>query len=148
MKNKKLKAHRSKSKQGIRHEKRPNTGTLSASLFGAVVGLFTILLLAAICALICLRSSTPDKLTAPLGYVCSVLAYLIAGYCAVRKRGGAAIPCGMLSGVILTVTFFICSLFFKGNASEAVELSAGLLIRITMIIVSMLGAIMGALRKK
>ena len=145
MENKKKKIGGTKRKKQARNT---NIGTFSASLFGTACGLFTAVLFAVICSFVCLRSNMPDRLTTPLAYVCSVVSYLTAGYYAVRKRGGAAIPCGALSGIVLTVVFFICSLFIKSDAVGSVGLSVGMLIRFTMVAVSMLGAVLGALRKK
>ncbi len=148
MDNKKAKAKSLEKKRKERGASSARTGTLGASVFGATAGLFTALTGAVICALICLSVNDPDKLSSPLGYGCSVIAYLIAGYLAVKKRGGAAIPCGALSGALLTAVFFICSLFLGGDASSDVGVLKGLFIRLSMIAVALLGAVISAGRRR
>jgi len=147
MDNKKAKAKNSKKKRKEREQSSTRSGTLGASLFGATAGLLTALISAAVCALICLSLNDPNKLTAPLGYVCAAIGYFVAGYLSVKKRGGAAIPCGALSGALLTTVFFVCSLFLSGDTASGSGILIVFFIRLSMIAVSLLGAVISAARR-
>lgn len=138
-----------KSKGMSSASRRPRTSTsensygiAAASAFGACIGALLAAILLFVCTFICISVENPDKLTAPLAILSVIVVYFSAGFAAVRKRR-AAIPCGALSGGIITAVFFIISLFLNKNLSSGLSLPVSLLIRLSFIVVSILGALLG-----
>ena len=118
------------------------SGIFSASLFGSCVGIFCAVILLFACAIICLFSGDPDKLSAPLAFISVITVYFISGFAAVRKRR-AALPCGAICGAILCVIFLLISFFISKDLSMGLSLPVSLLIRLSFVAVSVLGALVG-----
>ncbi len=120
----------------------PKSGVFHASIFGMTTGLICGMLLLLICSLICLFSQDPNKLISPLSVVCGILTYFIAGFAASKKKA-AAIPCGALSGVMISIVFFIISFLLNDSLSSSISFPVEMLIRTSFIVVSILGALLG-----
>ena len=138
---------KSKKSSGASRRKRASSsessyGIVAASAFGACIGMIAATALLLICSLVCISSDDPDKLITPLSLLSSVAVYFLAGFAAVRKRR-AAIPCGLLSGGIITAVFFIISLFLSKALSWGLSIPVALLIRLSFVAVSILCALLG-----
>ena len=118
------------------------SGILGASAFGVFVGAVCAVALALIGTVICAFSASPDALYAPLGLFACIASYFCAGFAGARKKR-AAVPVGALCGAILSVVFFIISLFLDKQLSSGTSLTVALLIRLSLIAVSILGALLG-----
>jgi putative membrane protein (TIGR04086 family) len=139
------KKHRSVSRQGA--GKVSKYSLPAACMFGVCVALVTALFLAIVCAIICSASGNAYKLLTPLSFVSTVAVYFVCGF-ATAKRYSAAIPAGAISGAVLCILFFIVSLFLSSSLASGTSLPVSLLIRLSFVVVSMLGAILGANAKK
>lgn len=115
---------------------------ISASVFGACVGVFTAVILLLVCSFICISAEDPNKLISPLAIFAVIISYLFSGFAASRRRK-AALPCGALSGGLLTAVLFLVSLFISKDMSSGLSLPVSMLIRLSFIAVSILGALLG-----
>lgn len=133
-----MKSKASRSSTG----KSGDCGIFKASLIGAGVGIgFAVILLLA-CSLAALCCADPDSLTAPLGFISALLVYFISGFTACKLKR-AALPCGLLSGALVTVIFTAVSLALDSSFASDTPLPVSLLIRLSMLAVSLLGALLG-----
>ncbi|MBQ8818689.1 MAG: TIGR04086 family membrane protein [Clostridia bacterium] len=137
-----MKSKKSSKQSARKKSSSQNYSIASASIFGACAGAFLTVISVIICSVICLFSENPDKLISPLAFTSVIIIYFFSGFLASKKKS-AAIPCGLLCGVILTLIFFIISLFITETYSSGSSLIVGLLIRISFVAVSIIGALLG-----
>ena len=131
------------SKKSVTRKTHPhNSGLVSACVFGAGVGIAATVALLVFCSMICLFSRDPNKTIAPMAFISLVVVYFITGFSS-AKRKCAAIPCGVLSGGIITVIFFVISFFVEKNLSSGYSLIIELMIRLSLVVVSIIGALLG-----
>lgn len=117
-------------------------GVLSASVFGACIGIFIAVLLLIICSVLCILSKDPNAVIAPLSAIIILTVYFSSGFAA-SKKSASAIPCGALSGVFITAVFFIISLFASTDTPSRLSLPVSLLLRLSFIFLAVLGALLG-----
>ena len=117
-------------------------GVPVACAFGCAVGLATATCLILICSLICLFSSDPDALTSPLSFAIMGASFFTAGFASSKKKK-AAIPCGLLSGGLMTAVCCLVALCIGDSTSLNLSPIVSLLIRLSFIIVSIVGALVG-----
>lgn len=136
MKNKKI-DHLKKA--SVRGESRT---LLSACLYGAGVSALCAIALAAVCALICLWAKDPAALFGVLGYPIGFVVFLLGGYVSARKKG-AALPCGLLTGCIITLASLGLAHLLP-SAQNAPVAAIQIILRVCLVLTCILGAIFGA----
>ncbi len=117
-------------------------GIITAASFGACAGIISAVILLLLCTFICLPSEAPERLITPLAVISALIVYFLTGFCSAKKNS-AVIPCGVLSGAVVTVIFFVLSLFLKKELSANLTLFVSLLIRLSFIALSVIGALLG-----
>ena len=136
------KSHRKKAASA--EEGASLTGILQSAAIGVGASLLCAAVLLLIGALICHRSQDPNQMTLPLGLSVLYLSALLGGIVTVRHRGGSALLCGSICGVLLLILFWIISVFFQGT--DAFSLPLSLLLRSLTAFFSILGAYLGLRR--
>ncbi len=126
--------------------KQKDIGTLPAVLFGAGAGAVAAIIMLIIFSIICTFSADPEKLISPLSLVANGVAFFVCGFCASRRCRGA-LPAGLLSGAVLSVGYFIVSLFMDKELSWGLSLTSELLTRLSFVAVSLFGAIIAKAKR-
>ena len=129
-------------KTNVQKKTKESLSAMSASLYGACVGLIVCIALAVLCAVVCVFSPDPDKLSTPLSMISLVCVFFTSGLLA-SKRSSAALPTGLMTGAILTLFLWLSSLFFSDAYSQGLPLAVELLIRTSFIVVSLVGSLVG-----
>ena len=124
---------------------------LKHSAIGAGIALACAALLLLITTRICYSTADPNRLTAPVGIALLYLSALLSGLFSVRLHRSAPVPCGLISGSLLMLSFLFFTLFFRGELREEAGLGLSLLLSILMRAlipgISILGALLGSKRK-
>ena len=118
-----------------------------ASVFGALSGIISIAILTPVFSAIAQNLSDPDSFVLPFGMIISFVSYFLAGLLAAKLKS-AALPCGILSGVILQSLMFILSILIKGNYSAISSPILETILRIAFVFISVLGAVIAVNSKK
>jgi len=121
---------------------------VKSSLKGLLISLVIGLVLVFAAAAVCYSNDDPDKLTIPLSLAALYMSALVAGFTAVRKNGGSALLCGILSGLFLSAFYIILSLIFKGSHAITSSFPASLGLRALITVFSIFGAFLGLNLKK
>ena len=132
-------------KKGRGEDLPPLTAVFKSSLIGFGAAVVSALVLWVVASLIAYACDDPDSVVGALGLSVIYLSALIGGFVAVRYNKKDALICGMLSGAMLTLLFFVISLLFEDNSSYS--LLTELLLRGAMMLMSVFGAFAGLHRK-
>lgn len=114
-----------------------------AVLLGTLTFLITSFVLLAVASMICLKLPDPSVFLFPFSLVILFLPSLIGGIVAVKVRGGAAIPIGLMTGVILFLLSLMAALLLPGAPSGTLSFSLSLILRLLIPVFSTLGALLG-----
>lgn len=92
------------------------------------------------------KSSDPTRYIPIFAYIAALTTALFCGFLAARLRGKQGLLCGLLSGLCMVVLFLLALFIFSGGE----ELHAGrvLLTDIPVFILTLLGSLFGAARRK
>jgi len=89
----------------------------------------------------------PDRIIHPLAYVAVALTAFLGGVIAKKRTGGAPALCGLINGMLLMGVMILLSFFFLSESSGYSALISTLL-HAAVLILSVLGAIVGAQKPK
>lgn len=131
---------RKKIKKRSRTETRGEGGMLMSSLFGALAALISSVLLLIIGTAIASVCADPDKILGALSIASLYISALVGGFVSVKRNGGGALLCGLISGFILALFFFALSLCFTADYSSGYSVLVKFVIRAGSVLASVLGA--------
>lgn len=133
-------------KKGRSEDMPPLVSAFKSSLTGFAAALVSSLILWIAASAIAYANDDPDSVVGALALGVIYLSALTGGFVAVRYNKKDALLCGLLSGAMLAVFFFIISLFF-GESPSSYSVFVELMLRGAMLLMSVFGAFAGLHRK-
>lgn len=136
-----------KGRKKLRSEDTPPlVSVFKSSLTGFIAALVSALVLWIAASAIAYANDDPDSVVGALGLGVIYISALIGGFVAVRHNKKDALLCGIVSGAMLSLFFFIISLFFE-DSSSSYSFLIELMLRGAMLLMSVFGAFAGLHRK-
>ncbi len=123
-------------------------GILPCSAIGTLVGIAAVLALALLLSYLLYQTADPGKYVTPVALSALYISAFIGGFTSSRLNKGSALLCGVSVGAMLTVLTFLLSLAVNGRLSADYGLAGSLALRAAIIVCSVIGAYVGAMKKE
>ena len=120
-------------------------GVLKSALFALPVSLLCGVILLSVMAAIALTQPNPSAMITPLALAVLGLSGLVGGLVCVRRAGRSPALCGLTFGLLFVLVTWVLSLI-PMEAGESTSLPGVWLIRAVVVLLSCLGAAVGARR--
>ncbi len=135
-------SERKSRKKGRSEDAPPLVSVFKSSLMGFAAALASALVLWIAASAIAYANDDPDSVVGALGLGVIYISALIGGFVSVRQNKKDALLCGIVSGAMLALCFFVISLFFA-DGSSSYSFLIELILRGAMLLMSVFGAFAG-----
>ena len=123
-------------------------GILSSSLRGLAAALILGLVLLIAISAIVYTTDDPTRFVIPAAFTVLYISFFGGGLIAARSNRGSALLCGGLTSLMLLALLFVASLFVSPSLSADFGIPMSLGLRGIAMVVSLIGAFLGAGEKK